>query len=183
MMIERIQREHGYMARLLAILRDKLQLLKVEKSVNYSLIKEIVDYLGSHSESIHHPKEDIIYRYYIEHYAQEPTIDNLEKEHLQLAEQTQSFLNLIDMILQDAVVPQALFIDQLEAFIETQLHHLELEDKSVLPLINQTFSISDWQKVEAQWTNNEDDPVFGETIAERFSQLARRVRKSNAESI
>ncbi|MCG3724985.1 hemerythrin domain-containing protein [Vibrio cincinnatiensis] len=183
MMIERIQREHGYMARLLAILRDKLQLLKAEKSVNYSLIKEIVDYLGSHSEAIHHPKEDIIYRYYIEHYAQEPTIDNLEKEHLQLAEQTQSFLNLIDMILQDAVVPQALFIDQLEAFIETQLHHLELEDKSVLPLINQTFSISDWQKVEAQWTNNEDDPVFGETIAERFSQLARRVRKSNAESI
>lgn len=183
MMIERIQREHGYMARLLAILRDKLQLLKAEKSVNYSLIKEIVDYLGSHSETVHHPKEDIIYRYYLEHYAQDPAIDNLEKEHLQLAEQTQRFLDFVEMILQDAVVPQALFVEKLEEFIESQLHHLALEDKSVLPLINQTFTISDWQNVEALWTSNEDDPVFGDTIAERFSQLARRVRKSNTECI
>ncbi|NAW70514.1 hemerythrin domain-containing protein [Vibrio sp. V27_P1S3P104] len=183
MMIERIQREHGYMVRLLAILGDKLESLKAEKSVNYNLLKEIVDYLGSHSEAVHHPKEDIIYRYYIEHYQAEPTISNLEKEHIQLAQQTQSFLNLVEMILQDAVVPQALFIEQLEGFIETQRGHLQLEERSVLPIISQTFTTSDWQNVEAQWVTNEDDPVFGETIADRFSQLARRVRKSSAECI
>lgn len=183
MMIERIQREHGYMARLLAILRDKLQVLKAEKSVNYSLIKEIVDYLGSHSETTHHPKEDIIYRYYLKHYAQHSVIDDLEKEHGRLAEQTQSFLDIVEMILQDAVVPQAVFIEQLENFIETQLHHLELEEKMIFPLINQTFTVSDWQKVESQWTVNDDDPVFGDTIAERFAQLARRVRRSKLESL
>ncbi|MEI8671744.1 hemerythrin domain-containing protein [Vibrio sp. SA48] len=175
MMIERIRREHGYMARLLAILRSKLHQLKNEQSVNYALLREIVDYLGSHSETVHHPKEDIIYRYYIEHYGQQNEIENLEKEHSELSSITHGFLDIVDMILQDAVVPQHVFIEQLEAFISSQKQHLELEEQSILPLITQTFTIADWQAVEVQWSQSEDDPVFGETIAEQYQQLAQRV--------
>lgn len=50
MMIERIRREHGYMVRLLAILRHKLNEIKEENAINYSLVSEIVDYLSNHSE-------------------------------------------------------------------------------------------------------------------------------------
>lgn len=181
MMIERIRREHGYMARLLAILRSKLHQLKNEQGVNYTLLREIVDYLGSHSETVHHPKEDIIYRYYIEHYGQQNEIENLEKEHSELSAITHDFLDIVDMILQDAVVPQHVFIEQLEAFISSQKQHLELEEQSILPLISQTFTIADWQAVEAQWSQSEDDPVFGETIAEQYQQLAQRVRQTASE--
>ncbi|MDE1338947.1 hemerythrin domain-containing protein [Vibrio aestuarianus] len=181
MMIERIRREHGYMARLLAILRSKLHQLKNEQSVNYALLREIVDYLGSHSETVHHPKEDIIYRYYIEHYGQQNEIENLEKEHSELSGITHDFLDIVDMILQDAVVPQHVFIEQLEAFISSQKQHLELEEQSILPLISQTFTIADWQAVEVQWSQSEDDPVFGETIAEQYQQLAQRVRQTASE--
>lgn len=181
MMIERIRREHGYMTRLLAILRDKLKLLKSEQAINYTLVKEIVDYLGSHSETVHHPKEDIIYRYYMAHYGELQTVADLEKEHVTLSEQTHAFLDIVEMILQDAVVPQAVIIEKLEAFIDAQRRHLEMEEQSILPLINRTFTVSDWQNVESQCNENEDDPVFGETIAERFAQLARRVRKSESE--
>ncbi|EEX42862.1 hypothetical protein VFA_000412 [Vibrio furnissii CIP 102972] len=169
------------MTRLLAILRDKLKLLKSEQAINYTLVKEIVDYLGSHSETVHHPKEDIIYRYYMAHYGELQTVADLEKEHVTLSEQTHAFLDIVEMILQDAVVPQAVIIEKLEAFIDAQRRHLEMEEQSILPLINRTFTVSDWQNVESQWNENEDDPVFGETIAERFAQLARRVRKSESE--
>jgi len=98
-----------------------------------------------------------------------------------LSEQTHAFLNIIEMILQDAVVPQEVIIEKLESFISAQRRHLEMEEQSILPLINRTFTVADWQKVESQWNENEDDPVFGETIAERFAQLARRVRKSESE--
>lgn len=50
MMIERIRREHGYMVRLLAILRHKLNEIKQERAINYALVSEIVDYLSNHSE-------------------------------------------------------------------------------------------------------------------------------------
>ncbi len=181
MMMERIRREHSYMVRLLSILRHKLDLVKSEQPINYSLLKEIVDYLASHSEKVHHPKEDILYRHYMAHYGDEQQVANLEREHQELAQITHQFLDVMEMILNDAVVPQDVFIEQLEAFLQGQKQHLELEEQSILPLINQTFELEDWQNVESQWQNNDDDPVFGETIAERYALLARRVRKSESE--
>lgn len=183
MMLERIRREHGYMVRLLAILREKLQLLNSEQLINYSLIKEIVDYLGIHSQSVHHPKENILYHYYQQHYSMTPIVEDLQQEHDLLAEQTQAFLLIVEMILQDAVVPQDVFIEKLSDFIEQQQHHLDLEERSVFPLIENAFTVSDWQQVESIWSGHEDDPVFGETIAEQFTQLARRVRQSEFECI
>ncbi|GIA27664.1 hemerythrin domain-containing protein [Vibrio cholerae] len=181
MMMERIRREHSYMVRLLSILRHKLDLVKSEQPINYSLLKEIVDYLASHSEKVHHPKEDILYRHYMAHYGDKQQVANLEREHQELAQITHQFLDVMEMILNDAVVPQDVFIEQLEAFLQGQKQHLELEEQSILPLINQTFELEDWQSVESQWQNNDDDPVFGETIAERYALLARRVRKSESE--
>ncbi|KUI98535.1 hemerythrin domain-containing protein [Vibrio sp. MEBiC08052] len=181
MMIERIRREHGYMARLLAILKRKLQRLQNEQAVNYSLIKEIVDYLCSHSEAAHHPKEDLIYQYYMEKYGEREYIADLEADHRNLSEKTHEFLGVIDMILQDVIVPQDVFINQLSDFIVEQKRHLDLEEKDILPLIKQTFTVEDWQHVEGQWTQNEDDPVFGETIADRYKQLAQLVREEMLE--
>lgn len=85
MMLERIHREHGYMVRLLAILRKKLIRLRDEEPINYSLVKEIVDYLCDHSERTHHPKEDLIYHYFIEKYGEQKQIQNLELEHIELS--------------------------------------------------------------------------------------------------
>lgn len=85
------------------------------------------------------------------------------------------------MILQDAVVPQEMFIEQLENFIQNQKHHLDFEEKEVLPLIKNTFTTEDWQQVEGQWEHNDDDPVFGDTIADRYKQLAARVRQNDSE--
>lgn len=183
MMIERIRREHGYMVRLLAILRHKLNEIEQERPINYSLIGEIVDYLSSHSEKVHHPKEDILYRHFLEHYGQQKTIENLEQEHIELAEKTKEFASVVEMILQDAVVPQEVFSSHLAEFIDSQKRHLELEERQVLPLIEELFTTEDWQAVESQWEQNEDDPVFGDTIADRYKQLAERVRQSEFEYI
>ncbi|MDG3088989.1 hemerythrin domain-containing protein [Vibrio hannami] len=188
MMIEQIRREHGYMVRLLAILRKKLNHIRSEEPINYSLVKEIVDYLSSHSESTHHPKEDILYQYYIENYGAKDKvhgkeIKNLETEHVELSEKTHEFLGIVEMILQDAVVPLDVFSEQLETFIQEQKRHLDFEEKEILPVISETFTTKDWQAVESQWEHSDDDPVFGDTIADRYKQLAERVRQTDQEAI
>ncbi|MFM2590823.1 hemerythrin domain-containing protein [Vibrio sp. TBV020] len=182
MMIERIKREHGYMIRMLAILRHKLSVLKDERNVNYSVLREIVDYLANHSEKVHHPKEDILYHHYLSHYGHSKEIDNLELEHQALSEKTHGFLNVVDMVLQDAVVPQDLFIEQLEAFLDAQKDHLELEEKRIFPHLVATFTTQDWQAVEEQWNVCEDDPVFGSTIAEQYQQIAERLHQNAHEA-
>lgn len=183
MMIEQIRREHGYMVRLLAILANKVELLKQEQPVNYSLIKEVVDYLSEYSEKYHHPKEDILYHYYRENYGAHDDMDNLEFEHKLLECKTHAFMNIVEMILQDAVVPHHLFIEQLEAFMNAQKSHLELEEKNILPMICDRFSVEDWQHVETLYSGTDDDPVFGDTIAEQYAQLAKRVRATDKECI
>lgn len=183
MMLERIRREHGYMVRLLAMLNRKLYRLEQEECINYGLVKEIVDYLANHSDKVHHPKEDILYHYYIEHYGQRDEIANLELEHEQLSAKSHDFLNVVEMILHDAVVPKSLFADRLAQFIRDQKRHLDNEEQDVLPLIEQAFSTSDWQKVESQWSESDSDPVFGETIADRYRQLAERIKQNDLESV
>lgn len=183
MMIERIKREHGYMVRLLAILRHKLNMLKEERSVNYAVLREVVDYLAHHSEKVHHPKEDILYHYYLENFGESATIDNLEAEHRALSEKTHNFLNTVDMVLKDAVVPHDIFVEQLESFLNAQKKHLEMEEKQVFPHLLTTFTTHDWQAVEQQWSVCEDDPVFGSTIAEQYQQLAARIHQNEHECI
>ncbi|MCK6262432.1 hemerythrin domain-containing protein [Vibrio sp. ZSDE26] len=183
MMIERIRREHGYMVRLLAILRQKLALLKNEEMINYSLVRDVVDYLANHSEKVHHPKEDIIYHYFLSHYGHQFEISNLELEHQQLSQKTHEFLDVVDMILKDAVIPQDVFVGLLEEFLATQKRHLETEEGSILPLIDRTFKTSDWQAVEKLWDVCEEDPLFGETIADKYQQLSRRVNQLNSECV
>ncbi|KYN25893.1 cation-binding protein [Vibrio cidicii] len=181
MMIERIRREHSYIVRLLAILRQKVEQLKNEQPINYSLVAEIVDYLSAHAEKVHHPKEDILYRHYLQHYGAQRTIENLEQEHISLAKETAKFAEIVQMILSDAVVPHEVFLEHLEAFITSQRRHLDIEERLVLPLIAESFTTQDWQMVESQWLINEDDPVFGKTIADHYQQLAERVKQSDRE--
>ncbi|UPQ88491.1 hemerythrin domain-containing protein [Vibrio sinaloensis] len=181
MMIERIHREHGYMVRLLALLRHKLNLLKSERPVNYGVLRELVDYLANHAEKVHHPKEDILYHYYLEHYGHNQQIDNLELEHKTLSEKSHAFLDMVEMVLQDAVIPQDIFIEHLQAFLDAQKKHLEIEERNVFPHLIEKFTVKDWQAVEEQWSVCEDDPVFGATIAEQYQQLADRVHQTEHE--
>ncbi len=179
MIMEQIHREHGYMVRLLAILKRKWSALKQEEPINYSLLKEVIDYLSTHSETVHHPKEDILYHYFIEHYPAGAGMKNLAEEHKALSDKTSDFLLTVEMILKDAIVPQEVFIARLEEFIQSQKRHLDFEEREVLPLINKTFTTQDWQKVESQWKQSDEDPVFGDTIADKYRQLAERVRQTD----
>lgn len=183
MMLERIRREHGYMVRLLAMLNKKLVKLRNEEAINYGVLKDIIDYLSEHSEKTHHPKEDLIYNYYLRVYGEQKEIDNLEKEHEELATTTHEFLDTVSMILQDAVVPLDLFANQLEEFIVAQKQHLNMEEQKILPLINETFTTKDWQVVEGEWGEQIDDPVFGDTIADQYKQLAERLKATEQECI
>lgn len=174
-MLENIHREHGYINRLLNILQQKLEAIKDGRPVNYCLIKDIVEYLQKHAEECHHPKEDILYRYYQAHYATSEEMQNLEAEHVELAELTHEFSATVEMILMDAVIPLDVFAEKLNTFVKRQKAHLEFEEKHILPLIRRTFTAEDWVAVSEQYQECEYDPLFGEKVAERYRHLAERL--------
>ncbi|MCG7497606.1 hemerythrin domain-containing protein [Vibrio sp. Of7-15] len=182
MLLESIHREHGYMNRLIAVLEQKLQLLQDEKPINYTIVKEVVDYLQEFSEQNHHPKEDLIYQYYVDHFNDVSAIENLVEEHHSLAKVTAGFSEVVEMILNDAVIPQHLFIVKLEAFIERVKGHLELENQQILPLLQKNLNEKDWQYLEAQWCE-QSDPIFGEVVAGKYRHLAARLNVAEKEAV
>ncbi|MFV0574345.1 MAG: hemerythrin domain-containing protein [Vibrio sp.] len=172
MLGEIISREHSYMVRLLVILDQKLQRLKEGKKINYSIINDVVTYLQKHSEKTHHPKEDIIYHYFIEHYGDQHNIANLEKEHQNLGAITEEFAQLISMVLHDAVVPNDVFVEHLSNFIYQQKKHLDFEEREILPALKKHFTAQDWKNVEELWGGEAHDPLFGQQIDEVYERLA-----------
>lgn len=171
MMLETIHAEHGYINRLLNILQQKLVAIEQGKTVNYSLLKDIVEYLHQHAEQCHHPKEDVIYHYYLEHYGDKETIAQLDLEHEELAKLTQAFADTVDMILMDAVIPLDVFAEKLNQFVLRQREHLQFEERQVLPLIRRHFTTQDWVNVVELYQECECDPLFGEQVAPRYQRL------------
>ncbi|KLV04398.1 cation-binding protein [Photobacterium aquae] len=179
MMLDIIHAEHGNIVRLLGILQHKLKLIRNGDEVDYSLLRDIVEYLQSHAEQCHHPKEDVLYHYYQAHYADDNgALASLEQEHQQLAVLTHEFAELVDMILMDAVIPLDIFADKLNAFVDRQRAHLEFEECQIFPMIQAHFTSADWQAVANEYQECGSDPLFGNEVALRYRNLAERLRES-----
>lgn len=178
MILENLHAEHGYMNRLLKVLQQKLTRVKKGQPVDYSLIKDIVDYLHNYAKCCHHPKEDILYRYYQSHYAKNDNMQSLELEHQELTQLTREFAESVDMILMDAVIPLDVFAEKLNTFVTRQKSHLEFEEKHIFPLIQRHFTAHDWLAVSAEYQGVCSDPLFGDKVSERYLKLSKRLSVS-----
>ncbi|EAS42315.1 cation-binding protein [Photobacterium profundum] len=177
MMLDSIHTEHGYINRLLNILQQKLDAIENGRTVNYSLIKDIVEYLQQYAEHCHHPKEDILYHYYQSHYAKNGDMQSLEQEHHQLAQLTAEFADTVEMVLMDAVIPLDIFAEKLNVFVVRQKAHLEFEEKNIFPLIRRDFTAEDWVAVSKELQVYQDDPLFGEHVDARYQKLSEHISK------
>lgn len=72
-MLASLHKDHLNIARLLDLLKHKLAAIRDEQRVSYFLIRDVVDYLREVSDKYHHPKEDIIYDYYLKYRVVEGT--------------------------------------------------------------------------------------------------------------
>ena len=68
-MLSLITKDHEQVELLLNVLTEQLAELESEQQgVNFKLMDDIVNYLRNYIDRYHHPKEDLIYAYYLEHY-------------------------------------------------------------------------------------------------------------------
>lgn len=177
MLSDIVSREHSYMVRLLVILDGILNDLKLEKPIDYKVIAEVIHYFQQHSEHTHHPKEDIIYHYYLDHYGEDENIANLALAHTELAQATQEFANLVEMVNKDAVVPHDVCYQALANFIYQQKKHLDFEEREILPQLKKMFTAQDWQQVETLWGKEDKDPLFGTHIENDYAKLQALISK------
>ncbi|MBQ1782381.1 MAG: hemerythrin domain-containing protein [Gammaproteobacteria bacterium] len=194
-MLQLIRNDHKNLTVLIHLLQDKLGRLRQDEPINYGLIRDVVAYMQEYADRYHHKFEDVIYDYYLKHKmgVASDAINRLEQEHQRIASDTAAFRELIEMILLDSVVPRDTFVERLEAFINQQLRHMEHEEREILPELEKTLTLADWQAIAASLpgydgdepatsTVHRMDPLFGDEVAHRYRDLALSLQRSIPQS-
>jgi hemerythrin-like domain-containing protein len=170
--------EHVNFARLLDLLETQVVAFHSGERPNYNLMGDIVYYLRSFADCIHHPREDVAFARLAR---REPTmelvINRLLQEHRVISTAGEELFNRINEAT-----------EALEAAAATYLvyyrHHLAAEEREIMPRAAQLLTHEDWVAVAAT-VPAVSDPLFGNDVDARFrdlrKQIAMEVRVSRQE--
>ena len=171
-MLSSLHKDHLNITRLLTLLKQKLAAIRNEQPVSYFLLRDVVDYLREVSDKYHHPKEDMIYDYYLKY----RVANRLHEEHARLLDAGTELKEMVEMILMDAVIPLDQFVARLEQFIEQQEAHMNYEEGVIFPHLRDSLTEDDWRHLEQLWQNRAiNDPLFGAEVSQHFQALAKQL--------
>ncbi|QUM75376.1 hemerythrin domain-containing protein [Moritella sp. 24] len=177
-MLSLITKDHEKVELLLNVLTEQLaELESEEQGVNFALMDDIVNYLRNYIDRYHHPKEDLIYSYYLEHYVEDADMPNrLASEHQSLNFLSRELSNTLAMIQLDSVMPFDELASQLRGFVNSQRSHIQFETNVVMPLMAEKFSPDDWCHIEHLWKNGSSQEVKAIAVFNNaYGQLQQRI--------
>ena len=173
--IESLHTDHINFSRLLTLLEQQAAILREGGMPDFVVMLDTIDYLQNYADLYHHPREDLIFRFFLERsdIARE-AIDELRRQHRSLWESTNRLRVAIDGILHGEIVPRSNFVDQLDTYLNEQRGHLNEEEGYILPLLKQAFSEADWQELN-QALPFRSDPLFGPSVEQQYRALYTRI--------
>ena len=136
--IDHLETDHRNFAGLLKILDRELDRIAAIEEPDYSLMSQILDYLLTYPDQVHHPKEDLIYQMLLRKLPGiRDSLEDLEQDHVVLARLTRDFANT----LRDVVAGEPVMRDDLlnagRTFVETYKNHMLNENTGVFKLARQ----------------------------------------------
>lgn len=173
------QEEHANFSRLLDLLEREVTSFSHGDRPNYDLMGDVVNYLRGFSDRVHHPREDVAFARLVAH---DPDIgivvNRLLQEHRVIAVAGTALSREIDNAMGDVMASR----EGLEAAAATYLvyyrNHLNVEDSRILPRAALLLTPEDWAAVVLAVPGT-PDPLFGDTVQERFRQLRRQIDRQS----
>ena len=167
--------EHVNFARLLDLLEMQVTAFHRGERPDYELMGDIVYYLRSYSDCVHHPREDIAFARLAEREREMEMVTNrLLQEHRVIATAGEELSKRLAEAAGDVMSPRA----DLEAAAATYLvyyrHHLDTEERDIMPRAAKLLTQEDWAAVAAT-VPAAADPLFGDDVEARFRELRKQI--------
>ena len=143
----------------------------------FPLLRAMVHYVITFPETLHHPKEDayLFRRLRARTHEFDATIDELERQHEEghaiVAELEQS----VAAYQADPNGGLTRFAAAVDRFATSQMQHMALETKVILPAAQRHLTDDDWHEIESAFAGN-DDPRLALDNDEEFRQLFARIQ-------
>jgi hemerythrin-like domain-containing protein len=171
--LSELHHDHINLNRLLEMLDHKVERLRAGSRPDFSLMADVVSYVGRYADQHHHPREDVMYEHFRGRDSElDKGFDQCEAEHAKLKQLSHDLAESIDAILHDAVMPMDTFTDQLQTFVTTERQHLDFEEQELFPGICKLAVEQDWKQLESE-VPQPADPLFGEKQAAEYRDLYR----------
>lgn len=167
----RLGQDHARLARVLNLLDDLLDRFHEGSEPDYDLVCEMLEYMASYADRIHHPTEDLIFQRALDKgVASRDVFDVLMHQHHLVAQLNKRFHESLDAIIHEEV----LLRDEVEAqgrdLVDTLRRHMTMEDEDAFPIAMEHLDEADWAAVQAA-APKADDPLFGSPDPRRFRAL------------
>lgn len=171
----RLALDHTRLVQLLNLFDQLLDRFHAGQEPDYELMSEMLEYMESYQDTIHHPTEDLIFRRALDKGAQRRDVfDVLRHQHDRLPQLNRRFRQSLEGIAHEAVLPRGEVEAQGRELVNTLREHMALEDGEAFPIALERLDEADWEAVEAL-APNADDPVFGVPDPLRFRALFQRL--------
>lgn len=168
------------MAKLLEALDRQVAVFARNQTPDYEIIRGVVDYFLGYPDLCHHPREDRIARKLIEKRAVDGSAaETLLAQHEELGQLSRRFAKLVESVVREAELPRGEFLRAAREFIDTQRHHMEMEDKHFFPSAEALLDDEDWRALDAE-DSKQPDPLFGNAEEQRFKALRDDILKWSA---
>ena len=169
--LEELHRDHINLAKVLRLLEQQLAEVRSGEHVNLDVLSEIVDYVQTYPDRVHHRREDVIFTVYLEQSpGQHDVVGRLLEEHSALFKKTHDLRENIEQWRHDSPVPRERVVAIIADYLLMQWDHLNLEESSVFNLLDQELTPADWDRIEAAMPRT-TDPLFGHTMRQRFETI------------
>jgi hemerythrin-like domain-containing protein len=171
----RLGQDHARLARLLDLFDHLLDRFHDGEEPDYELMSEMLEYMESYQDTIHHPTEELIFRRVLDRGGQRQEVfDVLRHQHERLPELNRRFRQSLEGIVNGEVLEREEVETQGRQLVATLRQHMALEDGEAFPIAESRLHASDWDAVEAL-APSADDPLFGSPDPQRFRSLFQRL--------
>lgn len=174
-LIDQLHLEHVNFTKVLNLLTQQYELICSEEAPDYVLTAEILDYIHNYPDRIHHPMENAVFKEFLKTNTEiQETLSELMGEHQAITQMTRHLREIIDGILDGALISKEDLIQQLNNYIERQRRHMDIEETHIFPLLREKLNSIDLQRITAS-LSSKDDPLFGESVKEGYEALYRLI--------
>ena len=170
-LLDRLNRDHRNLAQVLTLLDRLLDRFHAGAEPDFELICELLDYMESYADQIHHPTEDLIFERLIESAGESPMVLGvLMNQHQQIPQMNRRFRSSLDGIVHGDVLLREEVETQGRELVRALWNHMTIEDTEAFPLAQERLSAAEWDDLD-RISPKADDPVFGAPDPARFRAL------------
>jgi len=170
--------DHARFSRLLAYLEKEMAAFHEGGDPNYQLMRDVVHYLHFYADRVHHPREDVAFERLIKRDpAYQFSIHRLLQEHRAIAVAGATLLELLEELLDDAILERAKIESAAALYLVYFRNHLATEERDILPRAALVLTPEDWAAVKAA-ISDVPDPLFGSDIAAEYRELREWINRT-----